>query len=635
MDTAVEAQRRRILFVPCATKDALHRWVKEFLNVDLPDTRVDPQSTSTPMDVVWEVYEAALRNDREDFGEVLAYASRDSFKTLIASILEVLCIVHLGRSVAHMAAIESQAKKAQSYVKRFFNTPMLRPFVVGDNARTMQFVRYYDETTGENLTKKQYDLLSDTDRSKYVEISHYISIVICSMAGSNSEHVPFFVVDEVDVITNPMAYEEAKMIPSVFDDKLPITLYISTRKFSYGLVQKEIDNAEQSGLQVRHWNIIDVTQRCPSKRHRPDLPMVDVYYSDDLLKTVDSETYEGMSPSLKDKFKKDRAYSGCTSNCKMFAMCRGRLATEQRPNDPKAKVKSYLKPISHVQRLFGKVSLSTAQAQLMSRKAEEKGVIYPTFDPEVHVVSASTMANMMTGDAFPESFTKAQLLALLKERGVKFSTGMDFGYTHNWAAVTAAIDGQRCFVVDVMTVPELQVSQQILLCNERILHLDPKVHADPENPQAIIDFRKAGYKISAVTKGRGSVLGGIDVVRTLLRPGIGDPRLFILKDDPDGGCEYLKSMIRSYHWKLDAVGNPTSEPDDESDDEVDALRYLVMANFSSKVKIAPQPVPGEQTREVQPARSVNWERIMGEVQGSAPLAVTEMKGKKGRFFFDI
>jgi hypothetical protein len=49
------------------------------------------------MELLWEVYSAALYGNVE-WSEILAYASRDSYKTLGASILETLAVLHLERS---------------------------------------------------------------------------------------------------------------------------------------------------------------------------------------------------------------------------------------------------------------------------------------------------------------------------------------------------------------------------------------------------------------------------------------------------------------------------------------------------------------------------------------------------------
>src|ERR1039458_306618 len=100
--TEAEKTLRRAMWVPCRSKAALARWVRIYLGVDLPDGHVDATSNSSPMECLWEIYSKALANDDPTFNRVLAYASRISFKTLIASIIEVLCLVHLDRNVVHL-----------------------------------------------------------------------------------------------------------------------------------------------------------------------------------------------------------------------------------------------------------------------------------------------------------------------------------------------------------------------------------------------------------------------------------------------------------------------------------------------------------------------------------------------------
>ncbi len=630
---------RRALFVPAETKEHLHAWIMHYLHLDIPDTKVDPESTSTPMDLIWEIYDAGRRNHRVDFAEILGYASRDSFKTLGAAVLEVLAVFHLQRDVAHMAAIEAQAKKSQSYVRDFFAKPFLRDYVVLQNEKRREIARYHDARTDESLTLDQFKALPVELRAKYREIRNYINIVICTLAGANSEHVPFFVVDEVDVVRDPKAYEEAKYIPAPRGDQLPMTLYTSTRKFSFGLVQKEIDRAEESGLHIRHWNIIDVTQRCPASRHRPDLPIIDVYYSRDDLKTITPEAYETLGPDKKESYQPDKAFSGCMSNCKLFAMCRGRLATVQKEANPDAKVKSLLKPVSHTQNLFKKASRESAKAQLMCWKPSTEGLIYPNFDQTVHMITAAEMAEKITGEDYPENYTKEQLVALLKSREVRFVAGMDFGYTHNFSVVLGAIDGNRCFILDVLSQAELEVEQQVELCDATIKHYRPRIFADPENPQAIVTFHRKHYRIKKVDKGPGSVIGGIELVRQLLRPGLdAPPRMYLLKGDE--GCALLAKRLSVYHWKLDAKGDPSDVPDETDDDEADAMRYLIMSVFGKRGRL--QAARETEVRPDAPTPDAplpqNWmqqeiAKKVGEAGGAG--AGSAARGKKGGFMWDL
>ncbi len=628
-----EQQKRKILFVPCRSKEQLHKWIHFFLGLDVPNCIVDPDSNSSPMDMLWETYSKALANDDPNFNRVLYFASRDSFKTLGAAILEVLAVVHLGRDVAHMAAIESQSKKSQQYVKKFMSRPGLRDFVVGNNQEIMWIVRYNDPTTGSNLSEKEFQALSEEARSRYIEVKNYIRVVICTKAGANSEHVPFFVVDEIDVVQDASAYEEAKMIPAPINGLMPITVLTSTRKYSFGLVQGEIDNQlDEDGnerLLIRHWNIIDVTEACPASRHLPDEPRVPIFVDDATLKAVSAKKHLTLIPEQQAKYVEHEGYAGCLTNCRIFAACKGRLATEQKSKSP------LLKPIAHTTNQFlnSNISIPTALAQLLCRKPSTEGLVYPNFDRDVHMLTAAEMAEKITGVPQRPDFSKNDLIMLVKARQMEVGSGMDFGYTHNFAVVTAAIDGYRAFVFDVIAAPELELAQQVDTCNGQLRHMNPSIWADPESPSSIATLRGAGFRMREWKKLGGSVVAGINLVRYRMMPTMGaEPLLFLLKGDP--GCELLAKRLRSYHFKIDAAGRITDVPDEKDDDECDALRYLVMNRFApakGRVKTAgdskaqaSSTAPGVYTKE-------NFFQKIMEEQGITSTGEQALIISKGRF----
>jgi intein/homing endonuclease len=147
-------------------------------------------------------------------------------------------------------------------------------------------------------------------------------------------------IDEVDVVLkqNVPAYYQAQNIPDPRDGLLPLTLLTSTRKSRVGLVQQEIDQSEKTGLHINHWNLIDITQRCEPARHRPEEPKQVLYVNDDLVHHIPKEEFEVMNPGQKVKWYPVEGFAGCKS-CRLFAACKGRLATHQTSNS------SLLKPI--------------------------------------------------------------------------------------------------------------------------------------------------------------------------------------------------------------------------------------------------------------------------------------------------
>jgi hypothetical protein len=555
--------RRRYLFRVCESKEELHDWILIFLGLDLPDCIVSPESNSSPMDMVWEVYSKMLEGTDENFMRVLYYASRDSFKTLGVAIIEVLAVFHCSRNVAHMAAIQDQALKAQEYVKRMFRRRHLSDFVIGNNERVTKLVRYYNPETKHSLTTEEFTSLSASEQAQHEEIARALLE---------------YVIDEVDVVSNPAAYEEAQNIPAGRGEKLPITVLVSTRKQAFGLVQKEIDRARRSRLNIRHWNIIDVTKACEPARHRPDLPRLKLYVNNNELRHVDEQTYGEMNFKEKEGFGEAEGFAGCRP-CRLFTACRGRLATHQKSTS------LLLKSIPETIGKFDANSTEMAKAQLLCLKPSSVGLIYSRFDKTRHVISPAQAYEKVFGEPPPDpvNFTKAMFVESVRERQVKFYGGLDWGHTHNFSYIHGFKDGPRLFVTHCISFKELDPEQMLDVC-EPFKRDEPSIYADTADPKMAKMFKKYGHRMMTWKKEK--VVPGINVVRWLMNPPAGEPNLYIVHDlDEDPGINLLVNHIAEYHWKTDAAGRPTDIPDEEDDDEPDALRYLVTNVFSMNGKL--------------------------------------------------
>lgn len=620
---------RSTLFTLCDTEEHLHIWIKTFLGLDIPNVIVcdddirNPSSNSCPMSLIWEMYSKARAGDDNKYIEFLGFAARDSFKTLSAAVMETLCLFHLNRDVAHMAAIESQARNCQKYVENFLKRPILREFLTSKNKREIEITKYLSDD-GQILSPIQWETLDELKKLDYQEEKNSIKIVICTVEAANGTHCPFVVVDECD-LTDPAAFEEAKMIPSgTRDGKLAMTFYTSTRKYSFGLVQKEIDNAQKSNLAVRHWNVIDVTQACPSSRYLPDRPKQKLYYSESKLVTLSESDWLLLSEKEKEQYDMKEGHEGCLTNCKLFAQCKGRLIDKQTSKS------TLLKSIDHVQSLFGKVSLESAKAQLMCWKPSSEGLIFPNFSRENHMISANKMAEKITGEKYPDNFSKSQLIDLMKSLGASFYCGMDHGFTHHFAVVTGALIGHILYIIDVISVPRLELQQKIDLCKEKLKPFNPVIYPDNAYPSDNATFRRNGFRLVDFKK---DVMAGIEAVRLRLAPG-GDRTvsMFLLKDDP--GCELLASKFLQYHWKVDAAGKLTDEPDKNDDDELDGCRYLCQNTPLNKtgVIVAPDIVRASNTL-VNPNNQWMHNTIRDLTKDSNEES--SVQGKEGGLLFTI
>jgi hypothetical protein len=624
--TPEDIERRRFLFKRCQTREELAQWAYVFLDLDLPGDIVDEESTTTPLDMVWDTYAHFTGLGNPDVSRILYYSSRNSGKTLCESVIEVFALLHLDISVVHLASIEEQSRNAQRYLKKFFMLPDLRGFVRGDNVRETEISFYRNkEDPGLVLTEKEFAALSPREGAEYVEVVNRAEIVMATMQSVNGKHVPLLVLDEIDIMPQLVVYQEAANIPTAInrDDgttQLALTILTSTRKTAFGIVQNEINDAHRSGLVVKHWNILDVTQKCPPTRHLPLLPKLTVYRSSEDLKAVDEETFRMMPPKERERYVKDECFRGCVTNCRLFAACRGRLATKQ-PGTSR-----FLKPVEHAQAQFRANTVEMAQAQLLCWKPASAGLIYNRFERAKHVITPAQCYFKVFGEfpPFSEQYTKAMLTKALMGRGMEAYGGLDFGHTHCMAFVGGFKDGPLAFVTASLSVPELDPAETIQVM-EPLRHIGFSIYPDTADPGMIKLMKRAGFKMNKWKKGPGSVVAGIHIVRYKFNPSTGEPELFIVRDlAEDSGTDVLIRQISEYHWKMDSGGRPTDVPQDTDDDSVDGLRYFIMNVFTPKGGVATYADSREDMVQNLPANPMsgfydkdNWmQQVLAEKMGT-------------------
>lgn len=644
--TPEQIDRRRALFTPCATREELREWVYFFLDVDLPHRVIDDRSNTTALDMVWECYAHFMhppKDGSEQPAERLYYASRDSGKTLSQSIIEVLALLHINSGVVHLAAIEEQSRNAQAYLKKFFSRPDLYGFVVGDNVRSTEVV-YYRPFTGDglNLTEKEWRGLVPQEQRGYERVVNKAECVVATLASTNGKHAGILCLDEVDLVRQPQVINEAKNIPTNIKrpdgtEVDPLTIYTSTRKSAFGPVQDAINEAPKTGLVVKHWNILDITKACPPERHLPDAPRIPIYYSNEDLSAIDEPTYQALDAKTQERYVKREGYQGCLSNCKIFAACRGHLVRQVNDSE-------FLKPLSTTLKKLRTNSVPTARAQLLCLEPSSTGLIYPGITDK-HILTPAQVYQMIDGGPPPDGdrLTKAELMRLAHETfEVRWAAAQDYGYTHFFVHVLGLRYGNKFFILRCIAHEELDPVQKIQL-SEPLKKYQADTYGDPESPSDIALFRKHGFKMREWKKGKGSVEGGIDIVRGKLNAMSGEPELYFVRDvgdDPE--MDLCIKHMREYHWLLDAAGKPTNVPDEENDDIPDAVRYLVMNVFPHRkggfavahaaetvIQSAPTAPTTTATRQNEEMR-----KIIEDATGSGVGAqVRDGVIKKGRLVF--
>lgn len=158
----------------------------------------------------------------------------------------------------------------------------------------------------------------------------------------------------------------------------------------------------------------------------------------------------------------------------------------------------------------------------------------------------------------PETFTGTP-------KNIKQSyIGLDWGFGNDEAGcVRVDVDGNnRVFVKQLIYDVGLTNDDLIYLLQERGVDKSIEIIADSSEPKSIEELRRKGFKIRGVKKGSGSVLYGIQKMRTY--------KIFIEETSVD-----LINEFKNYKFKRDRSGRLTNTPEGR-DHLIDALRYVVM-----------------------------------------------------------
>jgi hypothetical protein len=623
MSPEKQKELAELMFQKLESAKELKDWVMTFLGLDMPIGTVDPDSNSSPIDAMWEIYKTVKENTGDVSPGFIMLSARECYKTLGASILETILMLHFELTIAHMAAIQSQSAKAIQYINYFFGKidPLLK-------------------TAGwTNTSQNKGKIEFRTPQGEDV----YIRVVVATLSGANSEHTSLMFIDEIDVVKDPLAYEEAKLIPGYSKGIYPVTVKLSTRKFAFGLMQKEIDLAPISGDKIVRWNIIDVTEKCPPTRHKPELPKGDVYVNKSLpLRTITPEEYNDIADAEKPKWELiKQAHGGCL-DCKLLPVCKTRLADRE-----ESAQKGLYKPISVVINNFKKTSPDMAEAQLMCWKPSTKGLVYPRFEGLVdggNVVSVKKAFEVLLGDdpqtlarelgvRIPVKPNESDLLALMKALKIDFYAGVDWGYTHDFVIVIfAKIPNGEFWIMDCYSQSGLEFPDCLEIAkNYRDKYQPNKWFCDQAMPSHCKSFTKNGMKAPKFTK---DVMGGIESIRSKIVDGQGRRLLKVLMTDSN---QKVVLAIQKHHFKLDNAGNPTIEPDDTpgTSDQADAMRYVGQNLFPIKGPQKPQTAwpeeNGPKTYNPTAEQQMRDEISKRVTDGT----VTISSGKKGGFHFNF
>lgn len=538
--------------------EEMRLWIELFFGIKLPMGHIMPDSNSSPIEWMWEAYNTYKLNKGNEVPGFIVLSSRDSYKTLTESMFAVIAMVHFNATIAHLAAVESQASKAIQYIGQFLKK--IQPYLAHHN------------------------LILDSQNKRKVAIDNdgriaYVNVIVATLQGTNSEHTNIMTIDEIDVMRFPQAYEEARYIPGVMNGQFPIRIKTSTRKFAFGLMEKELNNATKTREKVLRWNILDITEYCPTSRHRPDEPKQIRYIHPDLpLRNLSEDEYKSLTDTEKAQFEKIEAYSGC-AKCKLLPVCQTRLA-----HRPKDDVGGLYKPIDFTIGQFEQTSDDSARAQLLCWKPSQAGLVYPRFLEDYNtgnVYSIRQAYHMLTGvdDVNANLYL---LVQFLKSKDVQFYAGVDWGSTHAFAITVSCIINGEWWYIDSYSVKNLELDEMIRLAESvRDFYWPKKWFADTSQPMFIKEFNTRKMPCAEFKK---DVWGGIELVRRQVQDASGIRRLKIIVHER---TEFLVDGFKLHGFKLDSAGKPTKDPDDgDYADVMDTVRYQAQNLFHKTGKLS-------------------------------------------------
>lgn len=181
-----------------------------------------------------------------------------------------------------------------------------------------------------------------------------------------------------------------------------------------------------------------------------------------------------------------------------------------------------------------------------------KGLVYPSFSREIHVLSASDIPT----------------------EGTRYF-GIDFGYTNPTAALLAIVDyDNNWYIYDEIYQSQLTTEQATDTIKRRMKddYFTGQV-GDSAATQEIANYANHGIFIEPVSKEADSIRTGIRLIQDrLIVQGNGKPKLFV-----SSNCKNLIWEFETYRYpdKKDDHNDP-EEPLKENDHAMDALRYLML-----------------------------------------------------------
>lgn len=485
-----------------------------------------------------------------------------SHNTLGVAIAELLVMLHDQRDVVHVGAILSQAKRCYEYQVSFMLNDKLKPLL----SMKLRGTPILEKMNMEKSTFNLIDRYSKTPKKTTLEV------LPCTLKAVNGPHVSVCCIDELDTVSGEAlkAFNDISGMLDSRPNRKALRVGISTRKSRYGLMNKQIEDAEAAGRTVEWWTALEFSERCPDERSGKHKTIG--YVLQDEMEVITEEEWQRKSKQKKEEYFKQEFYGEGCLKCPIAALCLSDAKKQQSTS-------SMLKPIGDPIKKAMEAGPDWAISQLFNLKPSIEGVVYKEFDEKKHVKSWNEMWEILTGKPFPGECTHDIFVKQCKSQKLAAYGAIDFGWSNPSTLVVAYIDNrENVYVVrcEGQTYTNNPTWIQTIKNKWHHLYRIQMYFPDLANPGDGVTMRQEGLPCpNTQTK---DTQGGIQVLKKWLKSLASPvPKIFFARET----CGPIIDEFQKYHYKLDAAGNITDDPAKEYDHWLDALRYMMYELFST------------------------------------------------------
>ena len=585
------------------SKEELRDWFYLYFDLWFPDGHVYPTSNSSPMEAAWEIYRMYKTGESKNCPTIAILASRDSYKSLLAAAMEVVCFVHFQFDILHGASIKEQAATVFKYCEGFFRK--LEKYLLLNGWKK----------TVHSKTKLEY--LTDTGKDIRM------TIVPCNKNSMNGFHLPMLVIDEAE-LCNSEGLSEAAMVPSAYKQYFPMTIYLSTRKYAAGQMELILSKTEKVG-KIFRWNIVDISEKLPEDSLKRDSPLVRRYLSIKLpLVNISQEEYDLIPEDRRSNLEPFDAYAGIADHQLLPVM---RHYTADRPAADTGQL--YKSPIV-VLNNFKTTNPDMAEAQLLCNKPSGTNLVFSRFSEVENVLSLEDAFDRI-GKPHENNKSQEMLKWILKDLGVMMIGGADFGWTDATAMVMLAVfPNGEVWLVDSYVQTNMEIPDIVMKCKEMDVQWDTsRWYCDTAYPAYLKELRKAGLRVPDFKK---VVADGLSAIQMKIIDG-NSVRKFQVLNIPQN--RPVIDAFAFYKWDTDGAGEIIDgQPfhgKDGTSDIMDSIRYPFQ-NLFAKGGMSPvieTTALTAKTRE-KSAQEINSELIYGPYKQYFKGSISEEIQKKKR-----